>query len=378
MAGFDSPEEMIRERNDVARQGYLNPAKRREFERLISRNGFVSNFEYEVKCKDGRIISVSENTRIVRDDAGNPLYYEGSVRDITERKRAERELEELNKQLLENSRHAGMAEVATSVLHNVGNVLNSVNVSCSVISDKVRKSRIGTVAKVAELLRTKAADLPTFFATDPAGQKLPEFIGKLSDRLADEQVAILTEVQSLNQNITHIKEIVAVQQSYANVRGLRETLPVTGLVEDALRINAEALSRYHIEVIQEFSELPPTSVDKHKVLQILVNLVRNAKHALVDCGRPDKRLTIRVQPCDDDARFCVSVSDNGIGIDPQNITRVFAHGFTTKKNGHGFGLHSGVLAAQEMGGSLTVESAGIGRGATFTLELPLNGHGTLS
>jgi len=270
-----------------------------------------------------------------------------------------------------------MAEIAIGVLHNVGNVLNSVNVSCSVISDKVRKSRVGTVTKVADLLRTNAADLSTFFASDPAGQKLPDFVSKLSERLADEQVAILTEVQSLSLNIAHIKEIVAVQQSYANVRGLRETLPIAGLVDDALRINAEALNRHHIEVIQEFRDLSPTSVDKHKVLQILVNLVRNAKHALVDCGRTDRRLTVRIGPSND-TRFHVSVSDNGIGIDPQNITRVFAHGFTTKKNGHGYGLHSGVLAAQEMGGSLTVESPGIGRGATFTLELPLNGSGPAS
>jgi PAS domain S-box-containing protein len=377
MTRFDSPEELIRERNDVERQGYLNPTKRREFQRLISQTGFISDFEYDLKCKDGSVISVSENTRIVRDDAGNPLYYEGSIRDVTEHKRAELELEELNKQLLQTSRHAGMAEVATSVLHNVGNVLNSVNVSCSVISDKVRKSRVGTVAKVADLLRTNAADLSTFFTSDPAGQKLPDFIDKLSERLADEQVAILTEVQSLSQNIAHIKEIVAVQQSYANVRGLRETLPITGLVEDALRINAEALNRHHIEVIEKFTELPPISVDKHKVLQILVNLVRNAKHALVDCNRTDKRLTVCVGRSNE-TRFRVSVADNGIGIDPQNITRVFAHGFTTKKNGHGYGLHSGVLAAHEMGGSLTVESAGIGRGATFTLELPLNGSGPAS
>jgi C4-dicarboxylate-specific signal transduction histidine kinase len=298
------------------------------------------------------------------------------ARDITERKRAEHELEELNKQLLETSRQAGMAEVATSVLHNVGNVLNSVNVSCSIIAEKVRTSRIGTVSKTAELLQHHAGDLTAFFATDPAGQKLPAFLTKLSERLAYEQDAILSEVHSLSHNIAHIKEIVAVQQSYAKVRGLRETLPIAGLIEDALRINAESLTRHNVEIVQEFSQIGPTSIDKHKVLQILVNLVRNAKHALVDSGRDDKRLVMRVAPCDN-KRFVVSVSDNGIGIEPQNITRVFAHGFTTKKNGHGFGLHSGVLAAQEMGGSLTVQSDGIGRGATFNLELPLDGDATV-
>jgi len=104
--------------------------------------------------------------------------------------------------------------------------------------------------------------------------------------------------------------------------------------------------------------------------QILVNLVRNAKHACVESGRATKRLTVRVAA--DEGLVKVAVTDDGIGIPAENLTRIFNHGFTTRKHGHGFGLHSGALAAKEMGGSLTVESAGVGQGATFTLELPLH------
>lgn len=158
------------------------------------------------------------------------------------------------------------------------------------------------------------------------------------------------------------------QQDYAKISGVTEVLKVTDLIEDSLRMNAGALMRHEVKVIREYDEVPWITLEKHKAVQILVNLIRNAKHACDASGTADKKVTIRVTH--DQDRVRVSVSDNGVGIAPENLTRIFAHGFTTKKNGHGFGLHSGALAAQEMGGSLTVHSKGVGRGATFTLELP--------
>jgi len=296
--------------------------------------------------------------------------------EIAERLRIEVEMERINKKLMDVSRRAGMAEVATSVLHNVGNVLNSVNVSCSVIGETVRKSRIRNVGKVAALFHEHASDMAGFLLHDPTGQKLPGFLAKLSDRLGEEQASVLDELQSLNRNVGHIRDIVAMQQSYGNVGGIQETVPIKELVEDALQMSGAALTRHGVEVVREYETVPPVSVDKHKVLQILVNLIRNAKHALADGGSRHKRLTVRV--ASDARQIKVSVNDNGIGISPENLTRIFAHGFTTKKDGHGFGLHSGVLAAQDMGGRLTARSDGLGAGATFDLELPLGaGRSTL-
>jgi signal transduction histidine kinase len=291
--------------------------------------------------------------------------------EIAERKQAEANLEKAHGQLLETSRRAGMAEVATSVLHNVGNVLNSLNISFSVISAKVKGLRIGSVAKTAELLQQHADDLPAFFTTDPRGQKLPEFLGKLADWLCGEQKAVVKELELLGQNVGHIKGIIAVQQNYGNAGAVYETLPISVLVEDALRMSVSGLARHGIEVVREFKETPPMEIDKHKALQILMNLMENAKHALRDCDRNGKRIVVRTwQKCQD---IIVSVSDNGVGIPAENLTRIFAHGFTTRKGGHGFGLHSGALAAREMGGDLTVESGGADKGATFTLKLPMQG-----
>jgi signal transduction histidine kinase len=124
-----------------------------------------------------------------------------------------------------------------------------------------------------------------------------------------------------------------------------------------------------VELIREFEDVPPINVEKHKILQILVNLVRNAKYACDDSGRPDKRVTVRVT--NGDGWIKISVADNGVGIPPENLTRIFSQGFTTRKGGHGFGLHSSALAVKEMGGQLLVHSDGPGRGATFTLDLPV-------
>ncbi|MEP6668127.1 MAG: ATP-binding protein [Chthoniobacter sp.] len=291
-----------------------------------------------------------------------------NFRDITERKRAGAELEKVYKQLLETSRQAGMAEVATNVLHNVGNVLNSVNISAGLIVKRVMKSRAPSLARVVALLREHEQDLGAFIAHDERGKHLPAHLAQLSTHLVADQEAMVTELDSLRRNVEHIKDIVATQQKYAVVGGVKEMVDVVDLVEDSLRMSEGALRRHGVEFIREFETVPPMNFEKHKILQILVNLVRNAKHACQDSDRADKRLTLRVTNGKD--RVSISVTDNGVGVPQENLARIFNHGFTTRKGGHGFGLHSGALAAREMGGSLTVQSDGRGQGATFTLELP--------
>jgi signal transduction histidine kinase len=298
-----------------------------------------------------------------------------AARDDLEKRVEERtrELEILHRQLLDASRRGGMAEIATNVLHNVGNVLNSVNVSAGLVVESVKRSRVAGLAKVVALLREHAHDLGEFITRDAKGSQLPAYLAQLSEQLVADQAAVVAELDSLRQNVEHIKEIVAMQQNYATFGGLKEVVNVVSLVEDSLHLNEGALSRHQVAILREFEPVPPMNVEKHKILQIMVNLLRNAKHACQDSGRPDKQLTVRVG--NGDGRVRISVTDNGIGIPAENLARIFNHGFTTRKGGHGFGLHSGALAAQEMGGSLTVHSDGPGRGATFILELPVQPSG---
>jgi PAS domain S-box-containing protein len=341
--------------------------------RAAAAQGLEFNREFRLLTTCGEVRWVHSRSSPVRSAAGGLVGHVGTVEDITERKLAEAELKEAHRELMRTSRQAGMAEVATGVLHNVGNVLNSVNVSATLIADQVRKSKSGSLGKLAALLHEHAADLGAFLTADPKGKQLPGYVGQLSDHLAGEQETLLQEVESLRKNVEHIKEIVAMQQNYAKVSGVAEIVKVSELVEDALRMNDGAMMRHEVQVVRDFQPTPPITVDRHKAFQILINLLRNAKYACDDSGRLDKQITIAV--ANGDGRIQVVVSDNGIGIPTENLTRIFAHGFTTRKGGHGFGLHSGALAAKEMGGSLIAHSDGPGKGAMFTLELPLQPTG---
>ncbi len=288
--------------------------------------------------------------------------------EIEERKRMQVEVDKTHKELLQASRQAGMAEVATNVLHNVGNVLNSVNVSATLVADRLEKLEIPYLQKTADLIAAHAHE-PNFLNAHAKGKQLPRYLKMLGEQFARERAAGLEELKSLTKNIDHIKEIVAMQQAYSRMSGVTESVKVSDLVEDAFRLNAESLERHAVKVERDYQEDPVIVVDKHRVLQILVNLIRNAQNACDESERQDKCLRLQIARMVAD-RIAVRVTDNGVGIPAENMERIFTQGFTTRKYGHGYGLHSSVLASRELGGNLTAASDGLGTGATFTLELP--------
>ncbi|HEY1107943.1 MAG TPA: ATP-binding protein [Opitutaceae bacterium] len=278
------------------------------------------------------------------------------------------QLTETYKGLVDASRLAGRAEIATGVLHNVGNVLNSLNVSASVVATGLRQSKCEAMVKAVAMLRERGADLAEFLAADPKGRRLPELLEGLARHSVTERERLLGEVESLQQSVDHIKEIVAMQQAYATMVAVVEPLDAATLMEDALRLNAGAFERYGVSVVREFGGGGRVLAEKAKILQILLNLIRNAKHACDDSAPGSKCITLRIARVGE--RLRLIVADNGVGIPAENLTRIFGHGFTTRAGGHGFGLHSSANAAREMSGSLTAHSEGRGCGATFTLELP--------
>jgi len=312
---------------------------------------------------------ISENARAVHDEHRKLLYYEGTVEDITSRKRNEAALQKAQADLLQATRTAGMAEVATGILHNVGNVLNSVNVSANCIAEALRKSKIPQLSKAAGLIKDNNETLVDFLVSDPKGKLLPRYIIDLSAHLATEHVGLLQKMEQLKTHLDHVKQIVAMQQNYAKIGGVKETVNLSEVVDDAIRLNSGGLSRSRIEVVREYDPSATASLDKHKVLQILVNLVRNAEHACAQSVKDRKQVTVRVS--NEGERIKISVEDNGIGIPSENMVRIFKHGFTTKKDGHGFGLHSCAITAKELGGTLKAHSDGDGLGAVFTLDLPI-------
>jgi signal transduction histidine kinase len=289
-------------------------------------------------------------------------------RAVQQRKALEQQVADLRGQLKEALRQSSLVEVATGALHNVGNVLNSINVGASRVGERLRQSRIGNLGQALCLLRQHQTEWAAFLTEDPQGRQLPDHLETLVEHLAAEHAEMVREIEALLRDIEHVKEIVSVQQAYVRKCGILETVPPVELVEDALRMNWGAFERHGIRIIRKFGEVPRVTVDRHGVLQILINLIRNAKYALAESSPSEKRLVVGVTPQGPD-RVVISVRDNGVGIPPEYLARVFERGFTTKPAGHGFGLHSGWLAAREMGGQLTASSDGIGKGAMFCLEL---------
>lgn len=281
-----------------------------------------------------------------------------------------RQLREAQSELLATARQAGMAEIATNVLHNVGNVLNSVNISADLLSRKLRSSKTLGLSKVVQMINDHKEDLGHFIDHDEKGKMLPAYLNQLSEAVANEQQSMRDELAQLTASVDHVKEIVATQQSYAGTAKLEEPLYINVLLEDALRMNAGALTRHQVAVVREFEQVPLMMGDKHRLLLILINLISNAKQAMSDLPGRSRQITLQVKIVEG-ATLQISVMDDGEGILPENMSRLFTHGFTTRKDGHGFGLHSCAVAAVEMNGRLTAHSDGPGSGATFTLELPL-------
>ena len=301
------------------------------------------------------------------------VFKENSI----ERERLEfltQRLQETQAELLAAARQAGMAQIANNVLHNVGNVLNSVNISAGLVTGRIRDSKAQGLTRAVRLINDHAADLGDFLTHDEKGKLLPGYLNKLVAAIAEEQRCVIEELGSLAKSVDHIKDIVAKQQSFAGVASVVEAVQIQDLVEEALRIDAGSLARHQVTVVKQYAEVPMLPLDKHLVLQVLVNLIGNAKQA------KSHQITLRVDVADlvDGRCLRIGVEDDGEGIAPENLSRLFAHGFTTRKNGHGFGLHSCALAAKEMNGTLTARSDGPGKGAVFTLELPIKSLGDIS
>jgi C4-dicarboxylate-specific signal transduction histidine kinase len=191
----------------------------------------------------------------------------------------------------------------------------------------------------------------------------------VSRRLSEENAKVLDELASVNRHVDHIKTIVAMQQSYARPSGVNETIAIGTLIDDALRMGESSFAKHGIEVIRDYASTLVIVTDRHKLLQIMINLISNARHALKDRPAPPQQLTVRVRSTG--TAITIAVIDTGVGIPAENLDKIFQHGFTTKPRGHGFGLHASANAARELGGNLHVASDGPGRGASFTLELPV-------
>jgi len=279
-------------------------------------------------------------------------------------------LEVSRAELVGTARAAGMSEIATGILHNVGNVLNSVNISATVLHQKIAEMGIDDLVKLSVIVTEHADDLPDFVENDPKGKHLQPYLSALTEHLGDQQELVLSEIESLNGGIDHIRELIKSQQNYAVKAELVENTSIIERIDEALNITNKALvTDENLQVTRNFAEIPRLMTDKHKLLEILVNIIQNARQSIDASETADKQLALAVHE-NGDEWIDISITDNGLGIIEENLEKVFHLGFTTRQGGHGYGLHTAANAAKELGGSLTAQSEGSGKGATFTLRIP--------
>jgi len=340
-------------------------------------DGSLTNriFETRLRRRDGHDVPVEVTLQYVQDDHGSGKFV-AIVRDITRklqeesaRSALECERSQLNRQLVESSRMAGMAQVAAGVLHNVGNVLNSINVSTDVLQRRVQSSAVTSLERLVQLLQSQGDQLPQFLRDDPRGKQIPDFLEKVTAALQHERRDLEHECQEILDNVEHIKEVINLHQSMAKSKTVAQPLDPEDLIRQALGAIRESLEKHGVQWETHVMDPVPTILsDKQRILQILINLVTNAKDSVISSRVEEPKIRIAVEFRDDHVQF--SVQDNGIGIPAGDLEKIFQFGFTTKKHGNGFGLHYSANCAEEIEGTLTAASPGPGQGATFVLAIP--------
>jgi NO-binding membrane sensor protein with MHYT domain/two-component sensor histidine kinase len=324
-------------------------------------------FRFRVVTPGGDSVHLEAHARIFCDITGRPVRILGVSWDITHQLLQEERKRELQSQLRDVSRDAGMAEVATGVLHSVGNVLNSLGVSAALMQTQLRDSRVFNVQKVSALLDSNKERLAGFLESDERGKQLPGYLQQLGEHLAAENQKLQAEAAAIAAHVGHIRNIVAAQQTHARRGGVTEAIDITELLDSSVGIHFTDMS--HVVVRREYEPIEPVTLDRHKLIQILGNLLSNARHALKDCDHEHRQLTLRIRR-DDPEHVVIEVVDSGVGISPEVLPRLFEFGFTTKRDGHGFGLHTCAILAKELSGELAAFSEGVGKGARFVLKLP--------
>ena len=323
--------------------------------------------QFRIVRPDGSVAHVESVAAVVTDPDTSERHFVGITLDISQRVEAERRERQLQKQLRESSHQSGMAEVATGVLHNVGNVLNSLGIAYSTAQARVKAYQIERVARVAAMLEENRGSLAEFLTNDDRGKRLPGYLSALGERLKAEAAAVQREFDAIAGHIQYLRQIVQAQQSFARVGGARDQVDVRELLETALTLKGQELNG--AEIIRDVGDLPTVQTDRYKLLQIIVNFIGNACDAMTANRPRAARLAIRVHAVL--GQLEIAVEDSGIGIAPELLPRLWEFGFTTKAHGNGFGLHSAAVAAQQLGGAVSAQSEGIGLGARFSVTIPI-------
>lgn len=336
----------------------------KDFEMELRMDVFNKGFRWHYAKGHPHPLSLEDKDQSIR-------YLSGIVMDITERKDIEKTMKELEMQLVDKARQAGMADVAISILHNVGNILNSAKVSVASIKENMKDSCVLKLKKISDLIKEHIEKKDDYLTDDEKGKLISPYLTELTKIINEKYQLTLNELDSIEIHLQHIEDIVATQKDFHGMKGIIEKIFLPDIIDRSIQLSFGLKADKELELIKNYNVQLFLVTDKTKLLQILVNLIRNAKDAVKLSDNSDKKIIIACVKLNNSDNVQISVTDTGNGILKKDLPFIFTMGFTTKKNGHGFGLHSSALAAKEMGGFISVKSDGKNKGSTFILELPL-------
>lgn len=264
---------------------------------------------------------------------------------------------------------AEVSKVANGLIHNLGNLFNSINISTQALVEVVRDSKIPELLKANRLFLKNLDNIGDYVTKDPAGRYLPEFYRTVGDFLKEDLEKLNTELGDIAEKVAFIKEMISTQQDYAKSETVTRKLALNDVVDRALQIELPSMTKRGIRIEKHYQARYFVYGIKSKVLHVFLNLFKNAKEAMTGSDHEDSFLRIEISELPEH-KVQVIVTDNGAGIDVANIDKMFSYGFTTKADGHGFGLYTSAEAMRQLGGSISVESDGPGHGARFRLVFP--------
>jgi signal transduction histidine kinase len=288
---------------------------------------------------------------------------------MTEISQNAQDLADTQQLLLENAHQAGMAEIAASILHNVGNALNSINTSAEVILSLIQETPAELLQKITVLLKSHKQDLSTFFNSHPQGVKLPDAFEEIYEAAKKTEDATQRELMALKAHVDQLIHIIRSQREYANMDGGLLETHISNCIEEAIQIEKSLLEEKNIRIVKEYCVLPSVKIQKSKFIRILVHLINHAAQAMAN--QSSRILFLRTSTSN--GRVKVEVRDTGPGLSKEAIRTLFHQNFAVPKDSGGLGLHYCATTAVELGGTLRVSSNGIGQGTVFTLVIPMLG-----
>ena len=327
----------------------------------------VEMFVRNPNVPDGVFISI--NGRPLQDDESHPKGGVIVFRDVTQRMIAEEALTQAFAQ--------GRLEIVDTILHNIGNAINSVTSGAEMLHRELKDNPlIRRLAALASAIKAREDDWIDYIKNDPQGQQVLPFICAIAEDFNNQNNRWLQRTERIKLRAAHIADIVITQKSFGNVSIVRKDVSIYKMIDDALKLQQEMIDKRGIQIDIDCEKTPQEiRVQESQFHQMLVNLIKNSIEAIderIQSGGFNETPHIHIRTYIDGDFYCLEVIDNGIGIKPENSKMIFAAGYTTKRSGSGLGLHSSANFVIASGGQIQPLSEGIGKGMTMRVMLRLS------